>query len=1078
MLKALKNVWDNIKDVLVGKKIHILGGRIDWPEPPTLCYPGKLTKEHFDAKCSIPGVFEFDPGPGGNLSVGEHQLIATFLPEDPEYPVLHKVHHITVERAYPHVTWKVPIQINEGTPLSRKQLNAACINLPGGEYIYNPAQKSKLTIGTHVLSCEYIPEHEYSKNYCPVLLKVEIKVVPMIQPKMIWGPIFPPLEYGTPLGPDNILNAVCPGFIGRIEYDPPKDTVLQAGLKQLVKATFIPENRNEFKTAVMELFVDVQRATPVVLWPSPSSVYAGTELSEDFLRASNDLTPSTHAIYNYVPPAGTILEAGEQELRVEFTPDPNLSSNYCKTTLSVPFTVMPKKIPIIEWSECNSVDTPIEWRNLPPIQYGQELSRGNVLTAVCTHFLERGERTTDLTFAGIITYEPSYGTILSSAEDESAEKGESKDKGEEVKGRYHTVTATFTPYNEVEFEEVSIKMRLQVKRCTLDLIWPQPVPMLKNFGLSETQQNAELRYPVGTSSRVRTHCKAQDLGELTYDPPPDTIFHAGEELLTVKFTPHAKWNKLFTPRTQETWLEVIRPEPLIVWPELDTIYLGHELSEKQLNANCTEIEGGKYTYEPPHGTILKLGVHTLQLKYECEEQYRHDYGDVVLTRSLTVMVAKSPTVSWQPPKPIPYNTPLTLFQLNATCNVRAGFFLYDPPRGAILEAGETHVLKVTWTPNDRLEWLPIVREVPMRVFKADPVLVWEAPTEFYAGMSLQNIHLGCYPKDLALANGTTKYSPAAGAVLPAGIHTLTCTFAVDKPWRKRYNDVRKRIELIVLPKVLPDVVWENSSKYLDWDEITYGVRLGKRQLNALCEVEGTIEYSPPAHTLLQAGDSHTISVTFTPKNRDKYLINTITRTLCVNKATPIIVWEPKPLPFLYVGKPITRKTLNAFTTSQDPADDRLVEGNLIYCPELHAPDSGCGGEGGGCDGCTKLAVDRHTFTVIFQPTEGFEKNYTFSSKFIYFSVIEIGSLFKLPKRYTDPEPRPEYREDREYLNRPLEAINGDGKRDFYHSEVDTVALSDRTRMLIEKKETAAEERANMHLENRAQDQLSRPNTRS
>ena len=53
-------------------------------------------------------------------------------------------------------------------------------------------------------------------------------------------------------------------------------------------------------------------------------------------------------------------------------------------------------------------------------------------------------------------------------------------------------------------------------------------------------------------------------------------------------------------------------------------------------------------------------------------------------------------------------------------------------------------------------------------------------------------------------------------------------------------------------------------------------------------------------------------------------------------------------------------------------------------------------------------VDRHTFTVIFEPTGGFQRNYTFSSKFIYFSVIEVGSLFKLPKRYTDPEPRTEY----------------------------------------------------------------------
>ena len=113
MLKSLGDIWENVKSALAGKKIHILGGKIEWPEPPALSYPGKLTKEHFDAKCSVPGLFEFEPGPGGNLTVGKHQLIAKFLPEDPEHPVLNKVHDIVVGRANPNVSWKTPGEVNE-----------------------------------------------------------------------------------------------------------------------------------------------------------------------------------------------------------------------------------------------------------------------------------------------------------------------------------------------------------------------------------------------------------------------------------------------------------------------------------------------------------------------------------------------------------------------------------------------------------------------------------------------------------------------------------------------------------------------------------------------------------------------------------------------------------------------------------------------------------------------------------------------------------------------------------------------------------------------------------------------------
>ena len=86
----------------------------------------------------------------------------------------------------------------------------------------------------------------------------------------------------------------------------------------------------------------------------------------------------------------------------------------------------------------------------------------------------------------------------------------------------------------------------------------------------------------------------------------------------------------------------------------DMIFLGHELTNKQLNAHCTELEGGRYTYNPPLGTILKLGEHILELLYECEDRDKHDYGDVVVKRTLLVQVAKSPEITWLAPQAIPY----------------------------------------------------------------------------------------------------------------------------------------------------------------------------------------------------------------------------------------------------------------------------------------------------------------------------------------------------------------------------------------------------------------------------------------
>jgi hypothetical protein len=68
------------------------------------------------------------------------------------------------------------------------------------------------------------------------------------------------------------------------------------------------------------------------------------------------------------------------------------------------------------------------------------------------------------------------------------------------------------------------------------------------------------------------------------------------------------------------------------------------------------------------------------------------------TNSLTISKA-TPTITWSDPAPITQGTALSSTQLNATASV-AGNFVYNPPSGTVLPAGDGQALNTTFTPTD------------------------------------------------------------------------------------------------------------------------------------------------------------------------------------------------------------------------------------------------------------------------------------------------------------------------------------------------------------------------------------------
>jgi sugar lactone lactonase YvrE len=132
--------------------------------------------------------------------------------------------------------------------------------------------------------------------------------------------------------------------------------------------------------------------------------------------------------------------------------------------------------------------------------------------------------------------------------------------------------------------------------------------------------------------------------------------------------------------------------PIITWPAPHSIYYGTTLSATQLNA--TASVAGNFVYTPPAGTVLLAGANTLAVTFTPSVV---GYKSATATVSINVSAVPS-YVTWPTPASIPYGTPLSAVQLDATASV-AGTFVYTPAKGAVLPVG-TDTLSVTFTPSN------------------------------------------------------------------------------------------------------------------------------------------------------------------------------------------------------------------------------------------------------------------------------------------------------------------------------------------------------------------------------------------
>ncbi len=229
------------------------------------------------------------------------------------------------------------VTLSSGTYISV----ATAINIPGpnSNAVYIVIPSGALALGTDTLTASYTST---SPNYSNATGSTTIIVTtPKPVPTITWATPAA-IVYGTALSATQ-LDATA-SVAGSFVYTPALGAVLTGGQHSLT-AVFTPTDSTDYSSAAASVMLTVNRAAPVITWPTPSTVPTGTTLGATQLNA----TANVLGTFTYTPASGTYFSSpGSFGLSVSFAPVD--STDYSPASATVTLTVVPA-------SETSSVTT-------------------------------------------------------------------------------------------------------------------------------------------------------------------------------------------------------------------------------------------------------------------------------------------------------------------------------------------------------------------------------------------------------------------------------------------------------------------------------------------------------------------------------------------------------------------------------------------------------------------------------------------------------------------------------------------------------------------------------------------------
>ncbi len=264
-----------------------------------------------------------------------------------------------------------------------------------------------------------------------------------------------------------------------------------------------------------------------------------------------------------------------------------------------------------------------------------------------------------------------------------------------------TVTVTYTPDTSsvATFSAATGTTAVTVTATskTSPLVaWSYPSPITYGTALGPAQLDATANVP----------------GAFVYNPFSGTVLSAGQQVLTVNFTPTD--TATYATATDMAILTVNKASPAITWATPAPISYGTTLNAAQLNA--TANVPGLFTYSPGAGSTPHAGPAVLTATFTPTDAT--DYAATTSTVTLTVNKA-APTITWPTPASVSVGTALTSAQLNASAST-PGTFVYTPPAGTVMSSIGSVTLSAAFTPTDATDFNAASSSVTLTVTAAVP----------------------------------------------------------------------------------------------------------------------------------------------------------------------------------------------------------------------------------------------------------------------------------------------------------------------------------------------------------------------
>lgn len=302
----------------------------------------------------------------------------------------------------PELTWDGINDITYGTVISKEMLNAKVADGVYGQFYYSINEGTILEAGNYDISVTFVPETD---NYNIENLSFTFNVLPAT-PELTWEQP-ENIKYGTAIN-ETQLNAQT-NVEGTYIYTN-SGAILPVGTHDLT-VTFIPTS-NSYKTVSETVQITVTKATPEIIWATPSDITYGEAITNSMLNAVS-LTEGT---FTYSVNDGDILNAGNNQIIATLDPD---SENY--ESVSSTITIYVKKaMPNITWTPSSTI-----------LDYG-------------TYARELYTATSDI--EGDFTYSNPENTVLNAGKTE--------------------ITVTFTPKS-TNYETISKTIDFEIKKAKL-----------------------------------------------------------------------------------------------------------------------------------------------------------------------------------------------------------------------------------------------------------------------------------------------------------------------------------------------------------------------------------------------------------------------------------------------------------------------------------------------------------------------------------------------------------------------------------------------------------------------------------